>query len=482
MKRIIISYIVCLLMLPTIQAQVSKTIDLSEAGTLSTKLTSEEIKTVVNLTITGKIDARDFKFLRDSLNIRTSKDSVLNLDISNASIKPYIGKDGTLNKYSNKKDTVVSYSENSLPENSFTNNQRLRSISLPNTLVTIDKYAFAFCKLANVIIPSSVISIGDFGFNESSLINIDFPSSLKTIGNNAFSNCGGLTNIEIPFTVTTIGKFVFGKCINLNSVNIASNSIGDYTFSNCSKLKTVELQSTVTKIGDNAFSDCNSIANIIIPSNVTTIGKFAFRQCSNLKTVDFPASIKSIDNGAFSNCYSLFLIKLRSHETKISEKAFSSTALKSIYIYSTEPVQVDSSNVFDSYDYSTISLHVASGLKKSYENHKVWGKFKNISENAGLTFTIDAINYNVSGKDSVYVAHGNYLGKVNIFTTREELYNIGKQIQEDTIRETVKKCIENVYCDLIHPPNEEYPELEESEYRVVKSSILSIADKLIKEL
>ena len=57
-----------------------------------------------------------------------------------------------------------------------------------------------------------------------------------------------------------------------------------------------------------------------------------------------------------------------------------------------------------------------------------------------------------------------------------------KQIQKDTIDYVVKECAENAYCDLIHPPDDEYPELEESEYMVVKSSILSVADKLKKEI
>ncbi len=57
-----------------------------------------------------------------------------------------------------------------------------------------------------------------------------------------------------------------------------------------------------------------------------------------------------------------------------------------------------------------------------------------------------------------------------------------RMAQEDAIRDTVQECARNAYCDLIHPPDEDYPELEESEYMVVKSSIFSVADKLIKEL
>lgn len=75
-----------------------------------------------------------------------------------------------------------------------------------------------------------------------------------------------------------------------------------------------------------------------------------------------------------------------------------------------------------------------------------------------------------------------YLNAYNVVINRELLLEIIKEIQIDTINETVQACVDNAYCDLIHPPDEDYPELEESEYMVVKSSILSVAEKLIKEL
>ena len=57
-----------------------------------------------------------------------------------------------------------------------------------------------------------------------------------------------------------------------------------------------------------------------------------------------------------------------------------------------------------------------------------------------------------------------------------------KQAQLDAIDETVKLCAENAYCDLIHPPDEDYPDLEESEYLVVKQSILNCAEILKQRL
>ena len=48
-----------------LQAQVSKNLEVT-AGGLKTALTTEELNTVTKLTLTGTIDARDFKTMRDN--------------------------------------------------------------------------------------------------------------------------------------------------------------------------------------------------------------------------------------------------------------------------------------------------------------------------------------------------------------------------------------------------------------------------------
>ncbi|HCK24996.1 MAG TPA: hypothetical protein DHW31_09500, partial [Bacteroides graminisolvens] len=70
-------------------AQVSKTFFVSKAGQMISALTEEEARSVTHLTLTGKINAIDFRHLRDDFS------SLEVLDISNAEIKMYMGKDGT---------------------------------------------------------------------------------------------------------------------------------------------------------------------------------------------------------------------------------------------------------------------------------------------------------------------------------------------------------------------------------------------------
>ncbi|HUH57957.1 MAG TPA: hypothetical protein VL020_05545, partial [Pseudomonadales bacterium] len=63
MKKTIL-LLVSLLLAVWLQAQVTHTADVPTAGTLST-VASSYLGTVTNLTVTGTIDARDFKIMRD---------------------------------------------------------------------------------------------------------------------------------------------------------------------------------------------------------------------------------------------------------------------------------------------------------------------------------------------------------------------------------------------------------------------------------
>ena len=106
MKNILLS-LLFVLSFSILSGQVSNTINLTNAGNLSTELSSEELNSVTNLTITGNIDARDFKTMRDNIPALTV------LDISDVSIMEYIGTAGTYTT-----DETL-YQRNQIPTYSF---------------------------------------------------------------------------------------------------------------------------------------------------------------------------------------------------------------------------------------------------------------------------------------------------------------------------------------------------------------------------
>ena len=106
MKKIILIFLsICFF--SNSQAQVSKTIIVTTAGTLTTLLTLNEKTTITNLIVTGNIDARDFKCMRDELTVLTV------LDMNAVTIMAYTGSDGTFI------NETTMYPENEIPQFSF---------------------------------------------------------------------------------------------------------------------------------------------------------------------------------------------------------------------------------------------------------------------------------------------------------------------------------------------------------------------------
>ena len=171
MKKIVL-LLVCLSFYMIGQAQVSKTVNVT-AGGLSTALTSTELATVTNLTITGTINDLDFVTMRDNMP------ALAVVDISAVTIAAYNGTLGTL-WLSSYPGLSSSYPANTIPDYSFYN---------PNT-----------------------------GNTKTTLTSFIIPLSVTSIGNRAFYGCRGLTSISIPSLVTSIEDYAFMDCNRLGSI------------------------------------------------------------------------------------------------------------------------------------------------------------------------------------------------------------------------------------------------------------------------
>ncbi|MFA5046036.1 MAG: leucine-rich repeat protein, partial [Paludibacter sp.] len=167
-----------------------KTVDI-KAGGLSSALSADELNSVSILTITGTIDARDFKTMRDNMSLLTD------LDLSETSILAYKGYEGT-----NVYDSISV--ANTIPVYAFFNN---RTGIAKKTLKTIK-------------IPSSVSAIGNYAFqNCNALTSFTFPNAVTTIGTYAFFNCTGLTSIYVNSTFPIDLSKTWSTFYNVNQAN-----------------------------------------------------------------------------------------------------------------------------------------------------------------------------------------------------------------------------------------------------------------------
>ena len=224
----------------------------------------------------------------------------------------------------------------------------LKSISLPNTITTIEEWAFHGCRqLRTIVLPSSVVSVGDFSFMYSGLKSVTFnegltsigkcafsivdlqeivlPQSLKSIGDEAFLYCRNLKSVTIPVGVSRMGKRVFEDCDRLCSIAVPGSvgRIGDYTFKGCKALKHVVLEDGVSSLGEGVFDGCDSLMHVSLPGSMKRINTSLFMGKQFLETVSLPYGVEEIGRSAFNGCVSLTSVELPSSLKRIGECAFS---------------------------------------------------------------------------------------------------------------------------------------------------------------
>jgi hypothetical protein len=135
-----------------------------------------------------------------------------------------------------------------------------------------------------VTIPTNITSISRNTFSScTSLTSVTIPNSVINIGNYAFAYCG-LTNLMLTTNVTSIGTGVFSNCVNLASVTIPNGviSIGTNAFNTCTGLTSITIPDSITRIGTSAFQNCTYLVNVTLGNSVTNIGSYAFSHCGRL--------------------------------------------------------------------------------------------------------------------------------------------------------------------------------------------------------
>lgn len=197
MKRLCF-LVVIILFTPALFAQITKSLPLISPGMLSSLLTEAELSEVTDLTISGNIDARDFKTMRDLMPVLAS------IDLNDVTVTAYSGAEGT------SKTGNLNYLANTVPESAFQSKSSLNKIILPASVYEISAKAFLSCNiLQTVTLPSSLQTIKDQAFGWCyNLSSITLPESLNYIGYQAFATTN-LSVIDIPKAVEYIGDVVF---------------------------------------------------------------------------------------------------------------------------------------------------------------------------------------------------------------------------------------------------------------------------------
>ena len=277
--------------------------------------------------------------------------------------------------------------------------------------------AAAETTLTETNIPSSVefegnqypvIKINDeVFFGNANLIVVTLPESLTTLGREAFSFCKSLKTIKIPSGVTAIPGRCFYGCSSLESVTIPEGvtAIVGSAFEHC-KLNVLTLPESLEAIGRNAFSG-NDLKSVNIPTKVKTIEEHAFSYCGLIDLV-IQEGVQVIDQDAFLY-NSLKNLTLPSTVTSIGGSAFgNNNNLQSIICNAVTPPTLGD-NAFDSSIKPDVKVPLASIV--AYRQTVGW---KNFTNYYGEEVIADGITYWINEKEAVVAAADSSLTEANI--------------------------------------------------------------------
>lgn len=166
-------------------------------------------------------------------------------------------------------------------------------------------------------IPDSVKTIGRCAFEGSlesniytySLKSVTIPNSVITIEDSAFDCCRSLTSIDIPDSVKTIGGWAFFGCARVSELKIGGGveEIGEYAFAGLLLLTDVVFREGITTLESGTFYLCSSVRNVSLPRSIEFIKAGTFSSCSNIKNVYYAGSkseweevVVGGNNGSFS--------------------------------------------------------------------------------------------------------------------------------------------------------------------------------------
>ena len=218
-----------------------------------------------------------------------------------------------------------------IPSAAFQNKNLVGELRIPNTVTSIQDYAFNNCTglTGNLVIPNSVTEIGNEAFYYCKGLNgtLTLSNNLKTIGRSAFYNCSGFKgSLTLPNSVTTIGSSAFELCSGFTSLKLsdALSVIPSNAFDRCTSLSGIlVIPNSVTEIGNRAFYSTGFNGTLTLSSNLKTIKDYAFYGCSKFTgSLTLPNSVTTIGVVAFEGCSGFTNLTLSNALSVIPERAF----------------------------------------------------------------------------------------------------------------------------------------------------------------
>ena len=235
---------------------------------------------------------------------------------------------------------------------------KLKSISLPSTLKSINYQCFSRAIIESIYIPDGC-SLGYGLFTDcASLKSVRLPADLTEIPESLFSGCQALTQFEMPKGITKIGGNAFRES-GIESLHFPDviTKIEYQVCYYCNKLKEVKLPAHFTEIDERAFNYCRALERTIlsdgtvyegefhIPEGVTTVkGDCLLFDSDYIKTIHVPSTLTEIvDGGLTSSMVERYTMTLPNPKYDIRNNSVVETATNTLIAGGTESTLIHES-------------------------------------------------------------------------------------------------------------------------------------------
>lgn len=282
-------------------------VEQEEPGTLSQHLreAKKNPDKIKNLKIAGKIDARDFFFMRDSMEILQA------INLKESEICLYGG-----------------YPAHEIPKKAFNNKMSLVYFVFPEKVTKIGSQSFHETLLSGaLIIPNDVVEIEQDAFYGCNITSLQLPQGIKILGAYAFFSCNYLAGtLSLPESLESIGSCCFYQCSMLSGNLVLPSKlkeIPEECFFCCSFTGDLVIPEGVTVIGDRAFSGIRFGGRLYLPDGLKKIGSGAFYYCSFQGELVIPAQVQVLKQNCFgANDFTSIHFAENSELVKIEDSAF----------------------------------------------------------------------------------------------------------------------------------------------------------------
>jgi hypothetical protein len=152
-------------------------------------------------------------------------------------------------------------------------------------ITNIGEYAFVNCGKIQAEEDYCSGTVFDFANTpHTSITKIEIPNTVTTIDRFAFYQCADLSEIKIPNSVTKAGQHLFTECNSLTNIVLpcSIDALAFSMFFDCKNLKTVKLENGIKTLDIWVFAHCENLSEIEIPESVGFISWGAFWDCKSL--------------------------------------------------------------------------------------------------------------------------------------------------------------------------------------------------------